>query len=104
MITLEDIEKLAQLARINVSLEEKDSIRKDIEGILAYVGRVKDMASGEINNQAREEAKEESETPAVYNVMRKDVVTHESGEYTEVLLKAAPSRLGDYFKVKKILL
>ncbi len=37
------------------------------------------------------------------NVMREDSNPHESGKYTETLLKAAPQREGQYVKVKKIL-
>jgi len=92
MITREDIEKLASLARIKITDEEKESMRTDIESILAYVGQVKDL-SGTVKD----------ESPALRNVMRDDVVTHTSGEFTESLLALAPSREGNYLKVKKIL-
>ena len=92
MITSVDIEKLASLARIKISDEEKESMRTDIESILAYVGQVKDL-SGTVKD----------ESPALRNVMRDDVVTHTSGEFTESLLALAPSREGNYLKVKKIL-
>jgi Asp-tRNA(Asn)/Glu-tRNA(Gln) amidotransferase C subunit len=35
--------------------------------------------------------------------MREDVIVNKAGEYTEKLLGNAPSREGNYLKVKKIL-
>ena len=92
MISKEEIEKLAQLARIDISNEEKDSMRTDIESILEYVGQVKNIS-----------VEAEREMPVPRNVMRDDVVTHQSGEFTEDLLALAPAREGNYLKVKKIL-
>ena len=92
MITQADIEKLASLARIAISDEEKASMQKDIESILEYVGQVKNISTDAVR-----------EVPNLRNVMRDDVVTHESGEFTETLLNLAPAREGNYLKVKKIL-
>ena len=92
MITREEIEKLATLARIDISDAEKESLRGDIDSILAYVGQVQN-----INIEANKDL------PRLHNVMRDDVVTHTSGEFTQDLLSLAPSREGNYLKVKKIL-
>lgn len=92
MITREDIEKLANLSRIKISDAEKDSMQKDIESILEYVGQVKNISTPSA-----------TEVPELRNIMRDDIVTHESGEYTDDLLACAPARDGNYLKVKKIL-
>ena len=92
MITTANIEKLASLARIKISDGEKISMQKDIESILEYVGQVKDIKTDQANDK-----------PVLRNVMRDDVVTHSSNEYTEALLSLAPSREKNYLKVKKIL-
>lgn len=91
-ITNKDIESLASLARIKVSPDELDSLAKEMDSILEYVGKI-------------EVIKEEAtlERPILRNVMREDVVTTKPGEYTEELLKLAPSREKNYIKVKKIL-
>ena len=39
----------------------------------------------------------------VRNVMREDGPAHETGAYSEALLKEAPAREGDAVRVKKIL-
>ena len=93
MITREDIEKLATLARIKISDEEKESLRVDIENILGYVKSVEGFQASEKINTVG----------PIHNVMRDDVVTHTTGEYTESLLAVAPARQGNYVKVKKIL-
>lgn len=93
MITKEEIQKLADLARISLSENEKESLRKDIDGILDYVGQIKEI-SAEVG---------EAWEPAVRNVMREDVVTNKPGEYKKSLVEAAPSYENGYIKVKKIL-
>ena len=92
MITVSDIEKLSQLARIDVSDEEKASLAKEIEAILSYVAEIQKAS-------ADAPVKEDY----LRNVFRGDVETHESGIFTEKLLAASPDREGQYFKVKKIL-
>lgn len=92
MVTKEDIKNLADLARIDVSEAEAESLTSQIDSILGYVGQIQDMQSVDGNDVSK-----------LRNVMREDVVTHEPGEYTEALLANAPSRNGQYFEVKKIL-
>ncbi len=93
MITRQDIEKLASLARIQITDEEKDQFRQEIDSILAYVAQIQAaVVSLDLNPEAG----------VVKNIMREDVA-HESGAYTEIILKEAPSRQGEYLKVKKIL-
>jgi aspartyl-tRNA(Asn)/glutamyl-tRNA(Gln) amidotransferase subunit C len=94
MITPEDIEKLSELSRIEVSDEEKISFSKEIDSILGYVGQISELASG---------STDEEQTSFVKNVFRKDENPHESGLYTEALLKEAPDTEGGFVKVKKIL-
>ena len=83
---------MANLARIEVTSEEAESLTSQIESILEYVGKVKNISGEEVE-----------ETPILRNVMRDDVVTNKSGEYTEDILNLAPSREKNYLKVKKIL-
>ncbi len=92
MINKETIKNLADLARIEMSDVESEKMTTELDSILGYVGQIQ---------SATEDLK-----PAVSkhrNIMRDDMVTTESREYTEKILKNAPSRDGDYLKVKKIL-
>ncbi len=87
-----DVNKLAALARIRLSEDEKASLSKEFEGILKYVDQI-------------QEVKVSDEMPhyTLRNVFRQDSDANVSGACTETLLSASPDRQGDYFKVKKIL-
>jgi len=93
-----EVLKLAKLARIEVSAEEAESLSHEFEAILGYVGQVKKIADPSQPSPNLGEGK-----GGVYNIMREDTNPHESGKFSEAILKNAPSREGDYIKVKKIL-
>ena len=92
VIEIKDIEKLSQLARIHLADEEKASLAKEIEAILAYVAQIQEASASSPKNDKY-----------LRNVMRSDDAPHESAVFTEKLLSASPDREGQYFKVKKIL-
>ncbi len=104
MITIQEIEKLAALARITVPQDEKESLRKDIEAILGYVGEIQKVSAdlGEARPAFVPNFGEASK-PLLRNVMREDGEPHEKGIFTEELLQSAPNREGQYIRVKKIL-
>lgn len=93
MITKADIEKLAKLSRLKLTESEKEKYLKDMESILAYVGQIN---AAPIKNL-------KPEAGAVRNVMREDDSSHESGIFTDALLKLAPRSESGRVKVKKIL-
>ena len=94
MISLKEIEKLAELSRLSLTAEEKKTLRKDMDSILGYVDQLQKVSGGrDIKKRAGR----------VHNVMREDANPHESGIFTEVLISSAPRREGNYIKVKKIL-
>lgn len=95
MITKEDIQNLAELSRIDLQENELEGVRSKLEGVLGYVSEVQKLA--------KESADEAQELPLHHNAFREDAVPHETGLYTEAILKNAPSSEGGYVKVKKIL-
>ena len=96
MIEIKDIEKMAELSRINVSDDEKEAFLKDMESILDYVGQIKSVAG--MADQAIISGEGE-----LKNVFREDENCHDAGLFTEDLLKTAPEKEGAYIKVKKIM-
>lgn len=92
MLDKSQVEKLAELARIKISEEEKEEIVKDLGKILDYVKQVEEVGG-----------LSEEELPELQNVFREDENPHQSGEFSGDLLESAPNRKGDYFAVKKIL-
>ena len=93
MVNIQDVEKLAQLARIDISEGEKEELLNDLRGILDYIDQVR-AVSVDIG---------EREAGEVRNVMREDANPHESGVYTEKILASAPATENGYVKVKQIL-
>ncbi len=91
MITIKDVEKLANLSRIEVDSSQLETVAKQIDSILNYVGQISDI---EIENRDKDFDN--------FNSCREDVVTNESGFYSQKLLENAPQREGNYFKVKNI--
>jgi aspartyl-tRNA(Asn)/glutamyl-tRNA(Gln) amidotransferase subunit C len=94
MITDEEIEKLAKLARIRLDPAEKAGMIKEIDSILAYVDEIKKAT---VNVDV---------TPtvgAVHNVFREDIAVTTSPEDRKALLDEAPDREGDFVAVKKII-
>ena len=90
-MNIEDVEKLAELARIELSADEKKSLLKDFDSILAYVDTIK---SAEIGDEAVK--------PNLYNVWREDRI--EPREFSrESIVGQFPEEEAGYLKVKKIL-
>lgn len=92
MITVTEIEKLAQLARIKLDDAEKQGLTKEIDSILTYVDQIKE-ATVDIDY-----------TPvpgSVHNAFREDNAVVD--EHREALLNEAPDREGEFVAVKKII-
>jgi aspartyl-tRNA(Asn)/glutamyl-tRNA(Gln) amidotransferase subunit C len=94
MATVEDVKKLAALARITVTDEEAGRFAKEFDSILAYVGQIESLSIPEGVKSAR---------PVLRNVLREDGEPHESGLYTDKLAAQFPDREGDALKVKQII-
>ena len=90
---IQDIKRLAEMARLDMTEEEMQSIAHDFDGILNYVDQVK-QATG---------LAEEDVRFSFTNVMREDVVENEAGFYTDKILAQFPDQADGYLKVKQIL-
>jgi aspartyl-tRNA(Asn)/glutamyl-tRNA(Gln) amidotransferase subunit C len=100
MISKEEIEKLAELSRIELREGEVESLQRDISSILDYVETVSTV---EI---PQSEASRDKGVPLNHNVMRDDIpYTEESPLLAsrEAILEALPKREGDYNVVRKII-
>ena len=98
MISREEIQNLAELARLELSEDEVASLQKDMSNILDYIGQLKHFDTG-VSTKAPELA-------SVHNVMREDIARAASDQLwgkREALLEALPTREGDYNVVRKII-
>jgi aspartyl-tRNA(Asn)/glutamyl-tRNA(Gln) amidotransferase subunit C len=91
---IKDIEKLARLARIELTEAEKQTYLKDIGSILNYVDQIKTVVA---------EVGEERKVGDLRNVLRADQGRNISSSNTEAIVQEFPAKQGNYLKVKKIL-
>lgn len=95
MATIEEVKKLAALARVRLADAELEKFTKEFDAILAYVETISavEMPEGEALRSGQ----------PLRNVMREDGVPHAPGAYTEKLAAQFPARGGDALSVKQIL-
>lgn len=109
MITKQDIQNLAELARLEVRDAEVEELQKDISNILNYVGQL--SATGDSSTALQGErgwlAEESPVAPRVLrNVMRDDTPREKNDPFfdkEEALRQAFPVREGNYNVVRKII-
>ena len=97
MISKEEVQGLAQLARLKVSDQEVESLQKDISNILDYVGQISAVSVA---------ATDVPEVPLNHNILREDAVREVDAALAgkeESIRKEFPRREGDYLAVQKIL-
>ena len=87
------IEQIAELARLSLKPQEKAKLQKDLESILAYVEQLKQVPTDHVEPT--------SHVLNLENVFREDKV-HPS-DVREDVLKQAPQREGNFFKVPKVI-
>lgn len=98
MISKEEVLNLAQLARLQISDQEVESLQKDISNILEYVGQISAVSVAGDGKMP--------EVPLNHNVLREDVVRGKGDPMAgkeESIRKEFPRREGDYLAVQKIL-
>jgi len=95
MLTKNDINNLTNLARIDLTEEEKDKLQKDLESILGYISELQKAPNVTEGHR--------SESYYLKNVTRSDDNPNEPGGNTEKILEEAPKRRDNLFVVKKIL-
>ena len=88
-ITDETIEYVGILGKLELSDEEKEQAKKDLNDMLDYVGKLNELDTDGVEPM--------SHTFPVSNVMREDVVTN--GDDKENMRKNAPERNEDAYIV-----
>jgi len=94
MLEIKDIEKLAKLARIELTTDEKEKLLKEIDPILGYVAQLKEVISNVDENKKAGELR---------NVSRLDEDNTQTGINTKEIVDNMPDSQDNYLKVNKIL-
>lgn len=88
---IKDVENLAELAKLELSIDEKKSLLKDMEGILDYVKQIETVKVDDIASEYN-----------LKNVWREDQI--ETREFSKELITSQfPDSQDGFLKVKKIL-
>ena len=92
-ISMKDVEHVARLARLDLGPEEKERMRRELDGILSYIDKLR-----AVDTEAVEPT---SHAVPLTNVMREDVM--EPSLPQADMLANAPDRSGEFFRVPKII-
>ena len=92
-VSLEEVDRIAVLARLGLSDEERTSLRSELEQILGYIAKLERLDTSAVEPTAHVV---ELATP-----LRQDVVTNP--EAPDRMVAAAPDRDRDYLRVPKII-
>ncbi|MBP9782316.1 MAG: Asp-tRNA(Asn)/Glu-tRNA(Gln) amidotransferase subunit GatC [Candidatus Pacebacteria bacterium] len=90
--TKEDLANIASLSRISVTPEEEDKMLADMQAILGYISEINEVSGDVVRTKGEH-----------YNIVREDIITHETGSNTEAILNEAPDTEDGYVKVAQVL-
>ena len=92
-ITKQEVEKIAQLARINMSESERDEFAQQLSDILDYVEKLSELATDDVEPLAS--------ALDLHNVFRED--TPGESLARRDALSNAPDHTDEFFKVPKVI-
>lgn len=93
LISLEDVDHVATLARLGLSQSERETLRTQLSSILAYVEILSELDTSTVTPA--------SQVIRLENVKRPD--TRRAGLSLEDVMANAPDRQDDYFRVPAVL-
>ncbi len=94
VITDETMDYVGILAKLELSEEEKERAKKDMEEMLDYIDKLNELDTTDVEPM--------SHVFPVNNVFREDIVTNGDGQ--EMTLANAPERNGDSLLVPKTII
>jgi aspartyl-tRNA(Asn)/glutamyl-tRNA(Gln) amidotransferase subunit C len=92
-ITMKEVDHVARLARLALSDEEKERMRRELDGILSYIGKLSALNT--------EGVPPTSHAVPMTNVMREDEPVPSLPQ--PEMLANAPDPSGEFFRVPKII-
>ena len=92
-ITMQEVEQVARLARLTLSDAEKERMRRELDGILSYIDKLRALDT--------EGVPPTSHAVPMTNVMREDEPVPSLPQ--EDMLANAPDRSGEFFRMPRII-
>ena len=93
-ISIKDTEHIAKLSRLDLSGPEKKKFSHELSSILDYVEQLKEVNTEKVEPTAQ--------VTGLTNVMREDKINDCDKKTREAILDNAPTRDGDFIKVKSV--
>ena len=94
IIDKETVRRVAHLSRLAFSDKELELYSKQLESILLYISKLNEIDTKDVQPTSHA-------LPTLKNVFRKDILKPSLG--TDDVLRNAPSKEGDFFKVPQII-
>lgn len=94
-ITIEEVKYIASLAHINMKQEELEKMTKEIVTILDSIAQISCVAKYKNTSKPFSLSR--------CNVLREDLINHESMLTQKEVLKSAPDKESNFFKIPSIL-
>ncbi len=92
-ITMRDVEHVARLSRLALTDQEKERMRRELDGILSYIDKLRALDTAGVPPT--------SHAVPMTNVMREDEPRPSLPQ--DEMLANAPERSGEFFRVPKII-
>ena len=99
-ITKEEVEKIATLANLDLSPEEKESFTSQLSSIVTYIDKLNELDTTNVEPMSHCTVSQTESTSGCY-ADRDDTVMPSLGQ--EAVLKNAPDPERGYFKVPKVI-
>ncbi len=93
-LSLEDINKLALLARLDLAEEEKEKFRAQLGNVLEYISKLNELDTSSIGVTRQ--------IAGLHNAWRADKVLPANMVEHDLLLKNFPKRKGDLLETKEV--
>jgi len=94
MISREQVEHVAQLARLDLSEKEIEKMQKDLSSILDYIEKLQEVDISGVEIEAA--------SKNIEKIARKDVADPGSPEERKDLIGLMPEEKNKYLKIKKV--
>ncbi len=94
MLSEKDVLNVAKLARINLSEEEKEKMRKDLTLILDYIAKIRELDLKNVEPTFH--------TLEIKNKTREDRVREQNTSFSKKLIGLAPQKENGYIKIRSV--
>jgi len=93
-ITYEEVEHIAELARIELTEEEKKKFSGELSDVLGYIKQL-----GEVDTKNIEPV---SQVTGLVNILRDDIMENCDEDVREMIIKNFPQKKDGYIKVRQV--